>query len=80
MCCGPTQAILRRIVITAFQDVGRRAKRPCLPTSGGARPRLALVLGSGGVRSAAALRIVDVPAREGVRTDLLVGGSSGALR
>ena len=42
-------------------------------------PRLALVLGSGGVRSAAALGITDVLAREGVRPDLVVGCSSGAL-
>lgn len=41
--------------------------------------RLALVLGSGGVRSAAALGITDVLAREGVRPDLVVGCSSGAL-
>lgn len=45
----------------------------------GARPRLALVLGSGGVRSVAALGIVDVLAREGLRPDLLVGCSSGAI-
>ncbi len=42
-------------------------------------PRLALVLGSGGVRSAAALGIADVLTREGVRPDLIVGCSSGAL-
>jgi NTE family protein len=41
--------------------------------------RLALVLGSGGVRSAAALGIADVLAREGIRPDLVVGCSSGAL-
>lgn len=44
-----------------------------------ARPRLALVLGSGGVRSAAALGLCDVLAREGVGFDLIVGCSSGAL-
>jgi NTE family protein len=44
-----------------------------------ARPRLALVLGSGGVRSAAALGITEVLAREGVSFDLIVGCSSGAL-
>ena len=44
-----------------------------------ARPRLALVLGSGGVRSAAALGITEVLAREGVSPDLIVGCSSGAL-
>ncbi len=42
-------------------------------------PRLALVLGSGGVRSIAALGIAEVLAREGVRPDLIVGCSSGAL-
>lgn len=48
-----------------------------LPTT--ARPRLALVLGSGGVRSAAALGLSEVLAREGVSFDLIVGCSSGAL-
>jgi NTE family protein len=43
------------------------------------RPRLALVLGSGGVRSAAALGLADVLAREGINFDLVVGCSSGAL-
>jgi NTE family protein len=44
-----------------------------------ARPRLALVLGSGGVRSIAALGIAEVLADEGMRPDLIVGCSSGAL-
>ncbi|MFT3664093.1 patatin-like phospholipase family protein [Piscinibacter sp.] len=43
------------------------------------RHRLALVLGSGGVRSVAALGIVDALARHGIRPDLVVGCSSGAL-
>lgn len=42
-------------------------------------PRLALVLGSGGVRSIAAVGIADRLAREGIRPDLVVGCSSGAL-
>jgi len=42
-------------------------------------PRLALVLGSGGVRSAAAVGIAEVLAGAGVRPDLVVGCSSGAL-
>lgn len=42
-------------------------------------PRLALVLGSGGVRSAAALGIAQVLADEGLKPDLVVGCSSGAL-
>jgi NTE family protein len=42
-------------------------------------PRLALVLGSGGVRSIAALGIVDVLDDVGLKPDLVVGCSSGAL-
>jgi NTE family protein len=43
------------------------------------RLRLALVLGSGGIRSIAAIGIAEVLAREGIRPDLVVGCSSGAL-
>lgn len=43
------------------------------------RPRMALVLGSGGVRSIAALGIAEVLDAEGIRPDLIVGCSSGAL-
>jgi NTE family protein len=43
------------------------------------QPRMALVLGSGGVRSVAALGIAEVLATEGIRPDLIVGCSSGAL-
>jgi len=42
-------------------------------------PRVALVLGSGGVRSIAAVGIVDRLQREGIRPDVVVGCSSGAL-
>jgi NTE family protein len=42
-------------------------------------PRLALVLGSGGVRSIAAVGIAEVLARAGIQPDLIVGCSSGAL-
>lgn len=40
---------------------------------------LALVLGSGGVRSVAAIGLVERLAREGIRPNLVVGCSSGAL-
>jgi NTE family protein len=43
------------------------------------RPRLALVLGSGGVRSIAAVGIVERLRHEGIWPDLVVGCSSGAL-
>ena len=42
-------------------------------------PRLALVLGSGGVRSIAAVGVAEVLAAEGLRPDLIVGCSSGAV-
>ncbi len=42
-------------------------------------PQLALVLGSGGVRSIAAMGVAERLAREGIRPDLIVGCSSGAL-
>ncbi|MDP3822783.1 MAG: patatin-like phospholipase family protein [Burkholderiales bacterium] len=43
------------------------------------RPRFALVLGSGGVRSIAALGLADVLQREGLVPDLIAGCSAGAL-
>ena len=43
------------------------------------RPALALVFGSGGVRSAAGLGMVEVLAEEGIQPDLLVGTSAGAM-
>lgn len=43
------------------------------------RARIALVLGSGGVRSAGAIGAAEVLAGEGLAPDLLVGCSSGAL-
>jgi NTE family protein len=42
-------------------------------------PRFAIVLGSGGVRSIAALGMVEVLWREGLRPDLVVGCSAGAM-
>lgn len=42
-------------------------------------PRLALVLGSGGVRSVAAIGIAERLLLEGIRPELVVGCSSGAL-
>jgi NTE family protein len=41
--------------------------------------RLALVIGSGGIRSASAVGVVDVLTRAGLRPDLIVGCSSGAV-
>ena len=42
-------------------------------------PHFALVLGSGGVRSIAALGMAEVLAREGIKPDLIVGCSAGAM-
>jgi NTE family protein len=43
------------------------------------QPTLALVIGSGGIRSASAIGVLDVLHREGIRPDVIVGSSSGAL-
>ncbi len=42
-------------------------------------PRIAVVVGSGGVRSVAALGMLDALEREGIRPDLIVGCSAGAI-
>ena len=47
--------------------------------SSSAAPRFALVLGSGGVKSIAALGVAEVLMREGLRPDLIVGCSAGAM-
>src|SRR5512142_3133953 len=54
------------------------------PTTGPApaetpRPRIAVVIGSGSVKCAAALRLLTVLQREGIGIDLLVGCSGGSL-
>lgn len=46
---------------------------------GGAAPRLALVVGAGSVKCAAAVGLWRVLAREGIEPDLLVGCSGGAV-
>jgi NTE family protein len=56
----------------------RPHQRPDLGPSS-APPRFAIVLGSGGVRSMAALGLVEVLAREGLMPDVVVGCSAGAM-
>jgi NTE family protein len=60
-------------VMNSFSQPPRPAPSPSR------KPRLALVLGSGGVRSIAGVGIAAVLAEAGMRPDLLVGCSSGAL-
>lgn len=57
-----------------FAHAPTPGRRPAPPT-----PRLAFVIGSGGVRSAAALGAAGALAEQGIRPDLIVGCSSGAL-
>jgi NTE family protein len=52
---------------------------PIIHTRAANAPHLALVLGSGGVRSVAALGIAEVLVNAGLQPDLVVGCSSGAL-
>ena len=49
------------------------------PTRSLPKHRFAIVLGSGGVRSIAALGMVEVLVREGLKPDLVVGCSAGAM-
>lgn len=42
-------------------------------------PRLAIVIGSGGVRSIASLGMIDVLFEQGIRPELIVGCSAGAI-
>ena len=44
-----------------------------------AKPRIALVIGSGSVKCAAALGLMKVLEREGIDVDLVVGCSGGAI-
>ena len=66
-----------RIVIKPASDLtkGNDERHTMITT----KPRLALVLGSGGVRSAAAIGIAEVLEGAGISPDLIVGCSSGAL-
>jgi NTE family protein len=58
------------VILSTQQGAGPRDRR---------QPRIALVLGSGGVRSAAAIGISEVLDSAGLRPSLVVGCSSGAL-
>jgi len=58
------------VTVSSGPGAGPRGTRP---------PRIALVLGSGGVRSAAAIGISEILANAGLRPSLVVGCSSGAL-
>jgi NTE family protein len=59
-----------------------RAERPgdyAPPADAPRRPRVALVLGSGGVKCAAAVGVWKVLAREGITVDVVVGCSGGSI-
>ena len=56
-----------------------RSAAPAPPPATTHRHRLALVLGSGGVRSVAAIGLAEVLGQAGLRPDVVVGCSSGAL-
>ena len=62
-------------LLTVHTHVHTHTNAPAHP----APPRFAIVLGSGGVRSVAALGMVDVLMREGLAPDLVVGCSAGAM-
>lgn len=58
---------------------GPKAPRFEAPVPGAAQPRLALVLGSGGARGFALIGVLKVLDENGVRPDLVVGASVGAI-
>ncbi len=67
--------------ITHLRPCGHAGVRAAASStaSHAAAPRLALVLGSGGVRSVAALGLVQVLEEAGIRAQLIVGCSAGAV-
>lgn len=79
----PTEAIAvtASIPVLASRSVRRGAETAVADrvASCPSAPRLALVLGSGGVRSIAGLGLAEVLWREGIRPDLIVGCSAGAM-
>ena len=58
---------------------GERAPHFEPPASGAAPPRVALVLGSGGARGFAHIGVLKVLAENGIRPDLIIGSSVGAV-
>jgi NTE family protein len=58
---------------------GRLAPRFEPPAPGASPPRVALVLGSGGMRGFAHIGILKVLAENGIRPDLIIGSSVGAI-
>lgn len=68
-------------IVTEFSTDSRAgiARGTPDPARRRAPPRLALVLGSGGVRAVAALGVVQVLEEAGIRPDLIVGCSAGAV-
>lgn len=54
-------------------------REPASPNPPARPPRIALVVGSGGVRGAAAIGVADALRRAGLAPELVVGCSSGAL-
>ena len=58
---------------------GRRAPHFEPPAAAAAPPRVALVLGSGGARGFAHIGVLKVLAENGIRPDLIIGSSVGAL-
>lgn len=62
---------------SANQGLNAMTATPTCPTQ--PAPRFAIVLGSGGVRSIAALGMVEVLMQHGLQPDLVVGCSAGAM-
>jgi NTE family protein len=64
---------------TTEEISGKRAPRFEPPAPGVAAPRVALVLGSGGRRGFAHIGVLKVLSEHGIRPDLIIGSSVGAV-
>lgn len=74
-CASTIFSTISTVPALAFSDEPRFEP----PTTGAATPRLALVLSGGSARAFAHLGVLRVLEREGLRPDLVVGTSAGAI-
>ncbi len=77
----PWRALLATLFIAGCNSAGEvpAERLPRFTPSGGAAPRVALVLGSGGPRGFAHIGVLKVLEENGVRPDLIIGSSVGAM-
>ncbi|MDQ3027843.1 MAG: patatin-like phospholipase family protein [Pseudomonadota bacterium] len=77
----PWRALLATFLIAGCNSAGEvpAERLPRFTPAGGTAPRVALVLGSGGPRGFAHIGVLKVLEEAGVRPDLIIGSSVGAM-